>query len=58
MVNITEVHRRAQQTGEEIAPSGADHCDHKFFSNRKDVYIYIYIYIYIQNDGRYWVKHT
>lgn len=42
MVNVTEVHRRAQQTGEEIAPSGTDHCDHKFFPNRKDVYNHIY----------------
>jgi len=42
MVNVTEVHRRAQQTGEELAPSGTDHCDHKFFPNRKDVYNHIY----------------
>ena len=28
MMNVTEVHRIAQQTGEEIAPPGTDHCDH------------------------------
>jgi len=28
MVNVTEVHGTAKQTGEEIAPPGTDHCDH------------------------------